>query len=190
MIDMEITTEGFFEVAIDSYPEWLFPFTTTEFLSDALTNWPIRPWVQFAFRPNFLQLLLFHRFFSVRFHFGYCLRQSPQSPQSKFSWGTHISVGEWVDDIYGNYHWTTLWSSYSKLTWIGYESTTTEFRSGALTHWAIRSWVELALRANFLQLLQFHCSFNVKFHFGYCLRQAPGFFYSKFYWGNNMSVLE
>ena len=32
----------------------------------------------------------------------------------------------------------------------------TEFRSDALTVWAIRPWVQLALRANFVQLLQFH----------------------------------
>ena len=32
----------------------------------------------------------------------------------------------------------------------------TEFRSDTLTVWAIRPWVQLALRANFVQLLQFH----------------------------------
>ena len=31
-----------------------------------------------------------------------------------------------------------------------------EFRSGALTDWVIRSWVQLALRVNFIQLLQFY----------------------------------
>ena len=47
-------------------------------------------------------------------------------------------------------------SSYRKLAWVGFEPTTTEFRSDALTDWAIRPWVQLALRANFVQLLQFH----------------------------------
>ena len=37
-----------------------------------------------------------------------------------------------------------------------FEPTTTEFRSEALTDWANRSWVQLALRAKFVQLLQFH----------------------------------
>ena len=45
---------------------------------------------------------------------------------------------------------------------MGFEPTTTEFRSDALTDWAIRPWLLLVLRANFLQLLQFylfvHCS--------------------------------
>ena len=39
---------------------------------------------------------------------------------------------------------------------MGFEPTTTEFRSDALTDWAIRPWVQLALRDNFVQLLQFH----------------------------------
>ena len=41
------------------------------------------------------------------------------------------------------------------LAWVGFEPTTTEFRSDALTDWATRLWVQLALRANFAQLLQF-----------------------------------
>ena len=41
---------------------WLKP-TTTEFRSDALTNWAIRSWVQFTLRANFVQLLQFHRLF-------------------------------------------------------------------------------------------------------------------------------
>ena len=34
--------------------------------------------------------------------------------------------------------------------------TITEFRSDALTDWAIGRWAQLALRANLVQLLQFH----------------------------------
>ena len=49
-----------------------------------------------------------------------------------------------------------FWSSYRKLAWMGFEPTTTEFCSNALTNWAIRPWVQLAHRANFVQLLQFH----------------------------------
>ena len=39
---------------------------------------------------------------------------------------------------------------------MGFEPTTTEFRSDALTDWAITPWVQLPLRANFVQLLEFH----------------------------------
>ena len=59
------------------------------------------------------------------------------------------------------------------------ESTTTEFGSEALTNWAIRSWVQLALRANFAQLL-FHLLLSVRFHFGYCLRQSSPLFNRSF----------
>ena len=51
-----------------------------------------------------------------------------------------------------------FWNSYRKLAWMGFEPMTTEFRSDTLTNWAIRPWVQLALRANFVQLLQFHLS--------------------------------
>ena len=52
---------------------------------------------------------------------------------------------------YGIHHWRILWRSYRKV-----EPTTTEFRSNALIDSAIRPWVQLVLRANFVQLLQFH----------------------------------
>ena len=91
------------------------------------------------------------------------------------------------------HHWRILWSSFRKLAWVEFEPTTTEFRSDALTDWAIRPWVQLALRASFVQLLQFHRLFSVTFHFGYCLRQSPRLFSSNFFclffcWGNHMSV--
>ena len=46
-------------------------------------------------------------------------------------------------------HWRTLRSSFRKLAWLGSEPKTTEFRSYALSDWAISSSVQLALRANF-----------------------------------------
>ena len=49
-----------------------------------------------------------------------------------------------------------FWNSYRKLAWVRFEPTTTEFSSDTLNDWAIRPWVQLALRANFVQLLQFH----------------------------------
>ena len=42
------------------------------------------------------------------------------------------------------------------MAWVGSEPMTTEFRSDTLTDWAIRPWPQLALRANFVQLLQFY----------------------------------
>ena len=78
--------------------------------------------------------------------------------------------------IYGIHHRMILWSNYRKLAWEGFEPTTTEFHSDALTEWAIRLWVQIALRANLVQLLQFHRLLSVTFHFGYCLRQSPRFF--------------
>ena len=49
-----------------------------------------------------------------------------------------------------------FWSNYRKLAWVELETMTTKFRSDALTDWAIRPWVQVVLRANFVQLLQFH----------------------------------
>ena len=57
---------------------------------------------------------------------------------------------------YGIHHWSIFRSSYRKLARVGFEPTTTEFRSVAPTDWAIRPWVQVALRANFVQVLQFH----------------------------------
>ena len=111
-----------------------FELTTTELRSDALTDWAIRPWVQLAPRANFLQLLRFHRLFSVKFHFSYYLRQSPRLFSLNSCWGNHMSVVEWID-TYGIHHWRILCSSYRKLAWLGFEPTTTEFRSDALTDW-------------------------------------------------------
>ena len=93
----------------------------------------------------------------------------------KFSWGNHVSVVEWPD-TYGIHQWTIIWSSYRKLAWVVIEPKTTEFHSDALTDWAIRPWVQLALTANFVQLLQFHHLLSVRFHFGYCLCQSPHLF--------------
>ena len=73
------------------------------------------------------------------------------------------------------HHWRISWSSYRKLIWVGFEPTTTEFRSDALTDWAIRPWAQLALRANFVQLLQFHRLFSVTFHFGCLLPSVAAF---------------
>ena len=95
-----------------------------------------------------------------------------------------------MNDTYGIHHWKIPWSSYRKLAWVGFEPRTAEFRSDALTDWAIRPWVQLTLRASFVQLIQFHCWFSVMIHFGYCFHQSPGLFEFKFAWGNHMGVAE
>ena len=166
-----------------------FEPTMTKFRSDALTNSAMRSWVQLALRANFVQLLQFHRLFSVIFHFGDCLCQSPHFFSSKLSWGNPISVAEWAD-TYGIHHWMILWGSYIKLAREGFGPATTEFLSDALTHWAIRSWVHVGLRANFVKLLQLHHWFSIMFHFAHCLPQSPRFFSLKLSWGNHMSVAE
>ena len=70
-------------------------------------------------------------------------------------------------DTYGIHSWWILWSSYKTLVWVGFEPTTTEFHSEALTDWAIMLWIQLEVRANFEQLIQFHPLFSVKFHFAF-----------------------
>ena len=90
--------------------------------------------------------------------------------------------------IYSIHNWRILWSSCRKFGWVAFEPTTTEFRSDALTDWAITLCVQLALRDNFVQLLQFRRFFRVRFHFGHCLRQSSRLFQSKFSWGKNISV--
>ena len=68
--------EWFFEVAKLQKLAWVgFELTSTEFCSDTLSDWAIRPWVQLARRVNFLQLLQFHRLYSIRFYF----RELPSS---------------------------------------------------------------------------------------------------------------
>ena len=99
-------------------------------------------------------------FVQCHISFRLCLRQSACLFYSKFSWGNHMSVAESTDTC-GMHHWRILWSSYRKLTWVGFEPKTAGFRSNALTDWAIRLLVQLTLRTNFVQLLQFHCLFSV-----------------------------
>ena len=67
--------------------------------------------------------------------------------------------------IYGIHHWRIVSSSYRKLAWVVFKPTTTEFCSDTVTDWAIRPWVQLALRTNFVQLLQFHCLFQCQVSF-------------------------
>ena len=95
---------------------------TSEFQSEALTDWARSPWVQLTLSVNFIQALQFDRFFSVTFRFSCCLPQSPRLFWSKFSWRNHMSVTKWTD-TYDIHHWTILWSSYRKLASVGFQPT-------------------------------------------------------------------
>ena len=95
-----------------------------EFHSDALTDWAIRPWAQLALKADFVQPLQFHRLFSVRFHFSYCLCQLPHLIGLGFSWGNQMSLAEWTY-VYGIHHRRVIWSSHRKFTWVRFEPTTT-----------------------------------------------------------------
>ena len=88
------------------------------------------------------------------FDFGHCLRESPDLLEAKSRIANHVTRGM------NRYIWYSplkdFWGSYRKLAWLGFEPTTTEIRSDGLADWALRPWFQLALRANFVQLLQYH----------------------------------
>ena len=90
------------------------------------------------------------------FHFGYSLCLPQHLLYTNSCTCNHVS-SEMIDTC-GIHHWEIFRRSYTKLAWVGFEPTTTEFRSDAPTDWAIRPWVKLALIANFIQLLQFDLS--------------------------------
>ena len=100
-----------------------------------------------------------------------------------------MSLAKWAD-IYVIHHWMIFWIGYTKLAWVGFEPTTNEFYSDALTHWAITLWDQFVLRANFLHLLQLHGLWSFILHFRHCLSKSPPLFSSKFSWGNHMNVAE
>ena len=109
-----------------------------------------------------------------------------------YSWYLYMDVWRYMYIIYHTHMYIYIyiymyvyvyaihhWSSFRKLSF-GLSGIWThnhfEFRSYALTDWAIRPWVQLALRANFVQLLQFHRLFSVTVHFGHCLCHSPSLF--------------
>ena len=81
-----------------------------------------------------------------------------------------------------------LWSSYRKLVWVRFKPTTIEFRADALTDWAIGPWVQLALRANFVQVLQFHRLFRVRLHFSFAFLSRHVFAYVYMYICQHMFI--
>ena len=143
---------------------WFEP-TTTEFRSDTLIVWAIRPWVQLVLRAIVYSYFNFIVCSVSYFISAVSLRQLPCLLWGKFYVGNHMSVTEWAN-TYGIHDRRILWRAYGKLACVVFEPMTSEFRWDALTDWAIRSRVKLALRVNFLQLLQFHCVFSVTFDSG------------------------
>ena len=131
-----------------------FEPTTTEFRSEALTNWALRSWVQLALRADFVQLLLFYLVGQCS-HFISTIAFFSRHSCFEQNLAQGITLGaEWID-TYGIQHWRVLRSNNRKVAWVGFEPTTTEFRSDALPNWAIKSWVQLGLRGIFVQLLLF-----------------------------------
>lgn len=105
-----------------------------------------------------------------------------------------MSATEWTD-IYIVFKvseslWKFLWNICRKLAWVEFGPITNEFRLDHLTDWAIKSWVQLVLRANFLKLLQFYLLFGVIPRFNYCLRQSRRFFQFKRCRGNHLIAVE
>ena len=156
---------GFFEVAIES------------------VIWTHDRWIPFR-RSNQLGYQVMSYYQETRMQSQFCIT----TPISSFVrcqvsfWllptlvATFNLIEIFLRQSYGIHHWRILWSSYRKLAWVEFEPTTTEFCSDTLTNWAIRPRVQLVLRAIFVQLLQFHCLFSVRFLFLYCLRQSPSLF--------------
>ena len=131
-----------------------FEPTTSEFCSDALIDWDNRPCVQLALRTNFLQLLQFHLFVHCS-RFILVFAVVSRHICFKRSLAQLITlVAEWID-TYGIHHCKIFRSSYRKLAWVGLEPPITKFRSDTVTDWIIRPRVQLVVRANFVQLLQF-----------------------------------
>ena len=67
--------------------------------------------------------------------------------------------------IYGIHQWSIFRSSHRKLIRVGFEPTNTEFRSDALTDWAIRPWVHgsgnvRCDRQNLLSFWAIFCPFS------------------------------
>ena len=132
-----------------------FEPTTTEFCLDPLANLAIKPWVQLDLRAYIVQLVQFYPFVQCR-RLILVFASASSNIFFKQSLAEVITlVPEWID-TYGIHHWQIFKSSYRKLAWVVFEPTTTELRSDALTDWTIVPWLQLPLRANFVQLLQFH----------------------------------
>ena len=146
---MIFTTERFFEIAIGETVEWdlnPLPLNSVQMLeltdlSGHELNLHSEPTLYS--NSSFLGCSVWDIILTIVF-------VSHHLFQSKFFWGNHMGVAEWTV-IYGIHHWRILWINYRNLAWVGFDPRTTEFHSGALTDWGIRSRVQLALTVDFLQ---------------------------------------
>ena len=162
---MVFTTERLFQVAIETFLEWdlnSLPLNSVQMhwstgLSSHEFNWHSEP--TFYSYSSFIVCSV------SGFILGLPLSVATFI-QLTFSWANHMIVVEWAV-IYGIYHWRIVWSRNRKFSWVEFKPMITEFGSDALTDWATRPWVQLTLRANLVQLLQFHLLFSVRFHFGF-----------------------
>ena len=112
--------------------------TTTDFCSEDLSDWAIRPWVQLTLIANFVQLLQFC--FSVQYsHFIVTVAFINRHSFFKLNLAQVITLAvKWL------IHMVFITEeicrrSYKKLVWVGFEPRTATFRSDALTNWAIKA---------------------------------------------------
>ena len=146
---MVFITEGFFRSSYSKLARVGFQPTTTEFRSEALTNWAIRPWVQLTLRANFVQLLQLHLCSVFTFHSGLCLRQSPHLLLSEVSHRSSRCSGM---------NWYIQYSSRKDFlevvieSWPEWDLNPWPLNSVLETDWAITPWVQLTLRANFVYI--------------------------------------
>ena len=137
-----------------------FETKTTELCSDALTERAIRQAVQLALRANSVQLIQFDLFVSCsRFISTIVFIRRHVCFKVKSRTWNHIRAAEWTD-MYGIHHWMILRGRHKKCNWVGFKPTITEFRSDAQVDWAVKSWAQHALRANFVKLLRFYLFFQ------------------------------
>ena len=62
---------------------------------------------------------------------------------------------EWID-TYNVHHERIFRNRYRKLVRVGFDATTTEFRSAPVTDLVIGHWLQLAPKTNLVEILQFH----------------------------------
>ena len=117
-------------------------FSSTD---ESLKDEAIRPWVQLALIASFVQLRQFHFFVQCSRLISVFAFVSRHICFKRSLAQVITLVAEWID-TYGIHHCRIFRSSYRKLAWVGFEPTTTILRWDALTDWAIRPWVQLALR--------------------------------------------
>ena len=153
---------------------WLrFEPTTTEFSSDALIDWFIRPLSSTHLQSQLCPALQFHLFVHCsRFIFSFAFI----SCHICFKWGFAQVIILLVEgtDTYGISQWIIFRSSYRKLIWVWFEATTTEFHSDAPTNWAVRPVGSAGSQSQLFTATPVSTLCSVfTFCFPLCLRHSP-----------------